>query len=168
MKIYWWVRFKSERSINYRYSEINDWLITSKQIRLHASWLIAKKIRTFMKWEEYKKKDFHEYLMRSSFLDSSLVAFGIHMLWKGSFMRPSHKMLYQGSKKTQNALSFYKWIIVLHSAAEPRWGLGGPWPLQKKKKFPSNYEEKINGPPQHWTAGPPTHFSTILPVQPQL
>ena len=31
--------------------------------------------------------------------------------------------------------------------------------------FPLDYGEKINGPPQHWTAGPPTHFSTILPAQ---
>ena len=45
---------------------------------------------------------------------------------------------------------------------------GAVAPAKKKKKFPSGYEEKINGPPQHWTAGPPTHFSTILPVQPQL
>ena len=34
------------------------------------------------------------------------------------------------------------------SGAEPHSGLGGPWPLQKKKKkFPLDYEEKINGPP---------------------
>ena len=52
------------------------------------------------------------------------------------------------------------------AGAEPVVAWGGRGPCKKKKKFPSNYEEKINGPPQHWTAGPPTHFSTILPVQP--
>ena len=57
---------------------------------------------------------------------------------------------------------------AMQPGAEPRWGLGGPWPLQKKKKIPTDYKEKINEPPQHWAAGPPTHFSTILPVQPQL
>ena len=41
-------------------------------------------------------------------------------------------------------------IIFAHVSpgAEPHSGLGGPWPLQKKKKnFPLDYEEKIIRPP---------------------
>ena len=49
----------------------------------------------------------------------------------------------------------YEWVCkqyfcrtpCLLSGAEPHSGLGGPWPLQKKKNFPLGYEEKINWPP---------------------
>ena len=54
--------------------------------------------------------------------------------------------------------------LVAGPAAEPHSGLGRLWPLQIFF-FPLDYGEKINGPPQHRTAGPPTHFSTILPAQ---
>ena len=41
------------------------------------------------------------------------------------------------------------------------WGGRGPC---KIFFFPLAYEEKIIRPPQHFTAGPPTHFSQILPA----
>ena len=50
-----------------------------------------------------------------------------------------------------------------YSGAETHSGLGGPGP-RKFFFFPLDYEEKINRPPQHYTAGPPTHFSPILPA----
>ena len=52
--------------------------------------------------------------------------------------------------------------VVLYAGAEPHSGLGGPWPLQIFF-FPLAYEEKLIRPPQHFTAGPPTNFSQILP-----
>ena len=46
------------------------------------------------------------------------------------------------------------------------WGGRGPCKKKKKKKFPLDYEEKINSPPppniRH--PAPPTHFSPILPA----
>ena len=41
------------------------------------------------------------------------------------------------------------------------WGGRGPC---KIFFFPLDYEEKIIRPPQHYTAGPFTHFSQILPA----
>ena len=45
------------------------------------------------------------------------------------------------------------------------WGGEGGAVAPAKFFFsPLDYEEKINRPPQHYTAGPPTHFSPILPA----
>ena len=51
------------------------------------------------------------------------------------------------------------WLCAQGQSHIVAWG--GRGPCKKKKKFPLDYEEKINRPPQHYTAGPHTHLSTL-------
>ena len=64
-----------------------------------------------------------------------------------------HRVQYSVSLKPyslfRHHISPKQLIIDMISGTEPHSGLGGPWPLQKKKNFPLDYEEKINRPPQH-------------------
>ena len=101
--------------------------------------------------------------------------------------KPSHTPSQErGGKASRMAVSYYLWLtwtdpkVTLEAGlrSQVRNGLGNRVfkggatqqlggavaPAKKKKKFPLDYEEKINRPPQHWTAGLPTHFSPILPA----
>ena len=51
-----------------------------------------------------------------------------------------------GPKCTKSELNRLKWTEMLRSGAEPRCPLGGPWPLQKKKKSPPTYRQILIGP----------------------
>ena len=50
-----------------------------------------------------------------------------------------------------------------YSGEETNSGLGGPGPRKFFFFFLLDYEEKINRPPQHYTAGPPHPFLTHSP-----
>ena len=58
--------------------------------------------------------------------------------------------------------SAHTWDLLLVPGAEPRCPLGGPWPLQKKKKYPLECVRKLIGPPYVGHLAPPiSHHSPI-------
>ena len=59
-------------------------------------------------------------------------------------------------------IGLWMWWTLCRGGAT--WWFGGAMAPAKIFFFPLDYEEKKNWPPQHSTAGPPTHFSPILPA----